>query len=279
MNLKISSVEFYYDAVKVLSEISFEAESGEFIGLVGPNGSGKTTLLKIICGLLRPRRGAVYLDFRKVSEMSPRELAKEVAAVHQSVGIDFNFTVFDIVMMGRHPHLGRLSFEKEVDEERVKLWMKLTNTLHLADRLITEISGGERQRVLIARALAQEPKVLLLDEPTANLDICYQIEIMNLLRNLTKNLGLTIICAIHDLNLAVKYSDKVILLNQGKIEKIGKPREVLTEESIKKVFGVRVKVRYDSELKRILIIPVSPVFQRPALPIEAENSLKAHGKQ
>ena len=268
MSLKVDRVSFYYDALKVLDEVSFEAEKGTFMGLVGPNGSGKTTLLRIIDGLLKPKGGAVYLDFKKIAEMDLKEIAREIAVVPQNASPDFNFTVFDIVMMGRHPHLGKFSIERESDEDRVKLWMKLTNTLHLADKSVREISGGERQRVLIARALAQEPRILLLDEPTANLDICYQLEIMNLLRELVKELGLTIICAIHDLNLAARYCDKIILLDHGRIRNIGRPREVLTEENIKEVFKVEVKIEHDPETKNLLIIPLHPTPDKPTTSIE-----------
>jgi len=275
LKLEVDGVEFYYDSCKALDEISFQVGEGEFIGLVGPNGSGKTTLLKVIDRLLKPRSGVVYLDCRKISEMSWKELAREIAMVPQNTQLDFNFTVFDVVMMGRHPYLGRFSIEGELDEEKVKCWMKLTNTLHLAERSIKEISGGERQRVLIARALAQEPRVLLLDEPTANLDICYQIEIMSLLRSLVKKLRLTIICAIHDLNLAAKYSDRIILLNGGRIRKIGKPEEVLTRETLKEVFGVEAKIERDRESETLVIIPIRAVSRRLAASEKPDNSMKA----
>jgi len=261
MRLKIDRVQFYYEARKVLDEISFEAGEGEFIGLIGPNGSGKTTLLKIIDGILKPRVGSVYLDCKRISELDPKELARELAMVPQTADLSFDLKVFDVVMMGRYPYLGRLSFEREVDEEKVRFWMKLTNTLHLAERSIREVSGGERQRVLIARALAQEPRILLLDEPTSNLDVCYQIEIMNLLKELVEKLGLTIICAIHDLNLAARYSDKMILINGGRIKGIGRPIEVLTKENLRDVFKIEAKVEYDQDSKSLTIIPIKTIGQ------------------
>jgi len=259
MRLKIDRVQFYYEARKVLDEISFEAGEGEFIGLIGPNGSGKTTLLKIIDGILRPKVGSVYLDCKRISELDPKELARELAMVPQTADLSFDLKVFDVVMMGRYPYLGKLSLEREVDEEKVRFWMKLTNTLHLAERSIKEISGGERQRVLIARALAQEPRILLLDEPTSNLDVCYQIEIMNLLKELVEKLGLTIICAIHDLNLAARYSDKIILINGGKIKGIGRPIEVLTKENLRDVFKIEAKIEFDQDSKSLTIIPIKTV--------------------
>jgi len=261
MRLKVDRVQFYYEARKVLDEISFEAGEGEFIGLIGPNGSGKTTLLKIIDGILRPKVGSVYLDCKRISELDPKELAKELAMVPQTADLNFDLKVFDVVMMGRYPYLGKLSLEREVDEEKVRFWMRLTNTLHLAERSIKEISGGERQRVLIARALAQEPRILLLDEPTSNLDVCYQIEIMNLLKELVEKLGLTIICAIHDLNLAARYSDKIILINGGRIKGIGRPIEVLTKENLRDVFKIEAKVEYDQDSKSLTIIPIKTIGQ------------------
>jgi len=259
MRLKIDRVQFYYEARKVLDEISFEAGEGEFIGLIGPNGSGKTTLLKIIDGILKPRVGSVYLDCKRISELDPKELARELAMVPQTADLSFDLKVFDVVMMGRYPYLGKLSLEREVDEEKVRFWMRLTNTLHLAERSIKEVSGGERQRVLIARALAQEPRILLLDEPTSNLDVCYQIEIMNLLKELVEKLGLTIICAIHDLNLAARYSDKIILINGGKIKGIGRPIEVLTKENLRDVFKIEAKIEFDQDSKSLTIIPIKTV--------------------
>ena len=261
MRLRVDRVQFYYEARKVLDGISFEADQGEFIGLIGPNGSGKTTLLKIIDGILKPRVGSVYLDCKRVSELDPRELARELAMVPQTADLSFDLKVFDVVMMGRYPYLGRLSLEREVDEEKVRFWMRLTNTLHLAERSIKEVSGGERQRVLIARALAQEPRILLLDEPTSNLDVCYQIEIMNLLKELVEKLGLTIICAIHDLNLAARYSDKIILINGGRIKGIGRPIEVLTKENLRDVFKIEAKVEYDQDSKSLTIIPIKTIGQ------------------
>ena len=261
MRLKVDRVQFYYEARKVLDEISFEAGEGEFIGLIGPNGSGKTTLLKIIDGILRPKVGSVYLDCKRISELDPKELARELAIVPQTADLSFDLKVFDVVMMGRYPYLRKLSLEREIDEEKVRFWMKLTNTLHLAERSIKEISGGERQRVLIARALAQEPRILLLDEPTSNLDVCYQIEIMNLLKELVEKLGLTIICAIHDLNLAARYSDKIILINGGKIKGIGRPIEVLTKENLRDVFKIEAKIEYDQDSKSLTIIPIKTIGQ------------------
>jgi len=259
VRLKIRNLEFYYSARRILDHISFTTEEGRLIGLVGPNGSGKTTLLKIIDGLLKPKAGSIYLNGRKLQDMRLDEIAKTVAMVPQDHSASSEFTAFEIVMMGRTPHLGRFSMERDEDEWKVKRWMALTETLHLAERKMNELSGGERQRVIIARALAQEPKVLLLDEPTANLDVCYQLQIMSLVKSLVKRFGLIAVCAVHDLNLAARYCDELILLSDGRIVAMGKPIEVITAENLKKVFKIDAKVAYDPETESINIIPIKPL--------------------
>ena len=268
MSLKARDIHFYYGAKKILDGISFTAEKGELIGIVGPNGSGKTTLLKILDGILKPKFGSIYLDGRKIQEMGIDEIARNIAVVPQDSSTDTEFTVFEMVMMGRIPHLGKFSIETIEDEVEVEKWMKLTETLHLADRKMSEISGGERQRVIIARALAQEPRVLLLDEPTANLDVCYQLQIMDLLKKLTREFKLIVICAIHDLNLASRYCDRLILLRDGRIVAMGKPIEVITTENLRKVFEVEVKINYDPETDSINIIPIKSLKGEKGLRVE-----------
>jgi len=203
--------------------------------------------------------GTVFLDGREVSKMREREIAKRISSVPQNPTVNFDFSVWDIVMMGRYPHLGRLSIEDERDEEIVSRCMKLTNVLHLANRSVTEVSGGELQRILIARALAQEAKILLLDEPTSNLDINYQIEIMDLLRELTLKKGITVICTMHDLNLAARYCEILILLNNGRIRAIGRPKEVITRDNIKETFGIDVLVEKNPITNSIYVIPLGSV--------------------
>ena len=167
-----------------MQDITFSVETGDFLGILGPNGSGKTTLLKSISRVLKPRKGAIFLDDNSLYGMKTMEVAKKLAMVPQDSAITFSFTAFQIVLMGRTPHLSRLETESEKDLAIAKKAMAFTGTLHLADRLITELSGGERQRVIIARALTQEPKILLLDEPTTHLDVSNQLEIMDLLKQL-----------------------------------------------------------------------------------------------
>ena len=279
MSLKARDIHFYYGAKKILDGISFTAEKGELIGIVGPNGSGKTTLLKVLDGILKPKFGSVYLDGRKIQEMGIDEIARNIAVVPQDSSTDTEFTVFEMVMMGRIPHLGKFSIETIEDEVEVEKWMKLTETLHLADRKMSEISGGERQRVIIARALAQEPRVLLLDEPTANLDVCYQLQIMDLLKKLTREFKLIVICAIHDLNLASRYCDRLILLRDGRIVAMGKPIEVITTENLRKVFEVEAKINYDSETDSINIIPIKSLKGEKGLRVEKRFIQRAQIKK
>ena len=255
--LRVVGVTFAYQSIEVLRDVELEVDEGELVGVVGPNGAGKTTLLKTVAGVLRPKVGAVYIGEREVAEMSPREIAKKVGVVPQEPTTYFGFTVFDVVMMGRNPHLGRLSLESQRDYEVVRKALEATNILHLANRRITELSGGERQRVFIARALAQEPKVLLLDEPVANLDIAYQLETMQLLRKLVDG-GIAALAVSHDLNLVSRFCDKVIMLENGRVVAAGRPEEVLTVENIRRVFGVDVAVRRHPTTNTLYVIPLKP---------------------
>lgn len=259
MKLSIHNITFCYNSVRALEEITFEVNEGEVLGVIGPNGSGKTTLLRCINLALKPKVGTVFLDGKNILELDRKEIAKNIGVVPQNSVIRFPFTVFDIVLMGRRPHSSRLGRETPKDVSIVRKAMEITNTLHLADRLIDEVSGGEKQRVIIARALAQEPKVLLLDEPTLHLDINHQLEILELIKRLAKENKLVVILVSHDLNLASRYCDKLILLNSGKIYSIGRPREVLTPNNIKNVYNVDVEINYNEKTKSLNIIPISMI--------------------
>lgn len=257
MKLKIKNITFYYESLKALEEVTFEAKDGEILGIIGPNGSGKTTLLKCINLILKPKIGTILINEADVSKLSRREIAKKIGMTPQISSKLFPFTVLDLVLMGRTPHLGRFEGESRRDLDIVKEAMKLTNIEPLANRLIDELSGGEFQRVIIARALAQEPDILLLDEPTLHLDINHQLEIMELIRKLAKNRGLTAIVVSHDLNLAARFCDRLLLLNSGKIYAFGSPKEVLSPEKIRKVYHINVKVNHHPESKSPNIILLS----------------------
>jgi iron complex transport system ATP-binding protein len=254
MKIKIEGLEFSYNQKSVLQDINIEVNEGEIMVLVGPNGSGKTTLLKNIGGVLKPAKGAVYLDMQRLSMLSPKEIATHIAAVDQEHEVGFDFTVLELVEMGRTPHLGRLERLGERDIEAIRRAMSITDTATFSTRPLNELSGGEKQRVFLAIALAQEPQVLLLDEPTANLDVKYQIEIMDTIKTLACD-GLTVIAAIHDLNIAANYADRIALINDGQLIATGNPQDVLTEENIAKVFHVRAVVKRDLITNSFYIIP------------------------
>ena len=262
MALEIKDVDAYYGSVKVLESVDFNAAQGELLGILGPNGSGKTTLLRTIARILKPRTGAILLNGEQVQQMKDKEFSRKFAAVPQDTAINFEFSALDVVLMGRNPHLGRLELESEKDIAIARRYMELTNCWHLAERPITELSGGERQLAIIARALTQEPNVLLLDEPTSHLDINYQIEIMELLRHLTTHEGLIIIAVIHDLNLAAQYCDRLVLLRKGTIIAMGSQYEVLTADNIKTAFGADVIVKRHEMTNQCYVSPVPSSFKR-----------------
>jgi len=238
--LKIQNVECSYDSAKVLKDINFEVKSGDFVGIIGPNGSGKTTLLRSMSRTLKPRVGTVLLDGKDVFALDAKEVAKNLAVLSQTAAEPLMFTALEVVLMGRTPHLKWLQKEGKKDYAIVKNAMRTTNSWQIADRIFTELSSGEKQRVMIARALAQTPRVLLLDEPTTHLDINNQVEILNLIKDLSKKGKLTVIAVFHDLNLAAQYCDYLILLHLGKIESIGAPAAVLMPENIKHVYKMDV---------------------------------------
>lgn len=240
--IEASSISFRYHEDWALQDISFQIGKGEFIGLIGPNGSGKTTLLKILSRLLVPQKGDVLYELTPLKKMSRADIAKKIAVVPQEAYSLFPFRVMEIVLMGRSPYLGYLMFEKEKDLEIVKKAMEWTEVSSLSERPIDELSGGERKRVFIARALAQEPEVILLDEPTANLDIRHQIDFLDLILNLNREKGMTIIMASHDINIASEFCDRLILLKERKIYQMGAPEEVITRENIEEVYGCEVWV-------------------------------------
>jgi iron complex transport system ATP-binding protein len=238
--IEVNSVSFRYHEDWVLQDISFRVEKGEFVGVIGPNGSGKTTLLKILYRLLSPQKGEILFELMPMKKMDRTDLAKRIAVVAQETHLLFPFSVLETVLMGRSPHLGHLMFESEKDVEITKKAMEWTKMLPFSERSMDELSGGERKRVFIARALAQEPEVILLDEPTANLDIHHQMDFLDLILNLNRERGLTIVMASHDMNIASEFCDRLILLQGGGIYKIGTPDEVITQENIETVYGCEV---------------------------------------
>lgn len=240
--IECRKVSFSYDK-QVLFDVALAAFPGEVLAIIGPNGSGKTTLLKILYGALRPDVGEVLLDGgQKLAALNRRQIARAIATVGQEPAVNFPITVFEFVMQGRYPHLSGLGFEGERDVMIVSEALRQAHLMPLARRRVAEISGGERQRMLLARALAQQPKILLLDEPTTNLDIRFQVELFTLIRRLTRDLAMATVMVTHDINLVCEFADRVALFHQGRVFSYGMPQEVLTEENIRSVFGVPVLV-------------------------------------
>ncbi len=238
--IEVNSVSFRYHEEWVLQGVSFRVEKGEFVGVIGPNGSGKTTLLKILYRLLAPQKGEIRFELVSMKKMDRRDIAKRIAVVAQETQLLFPFSVLETVLMGRSPYLGHLMFESEKDLEIAKKAMEWTRILPFSERSIDELSGGERKRVFIARALAQEPEVILLDEPTVNLDIHHQTDFLDLILTLNRERGLTIVMASHDINIASEFCDRLILLQGGRIIQMGTPKEVVTKENIESVYGCKV---------------------------------------
>ena len=238
--IEVNSISFRYHKDWVLEDVSFRVEKGEFVGVIGPNGSGKTTLLKILYRLLSPQKGEILFELVPMKKMDRNDIAKRIAVVAQETQLLFPFSVLETVLMGRSPYLGQLMFESGKDLEISKRAMEWTNILPFSERPMDELSGGERKRVFIARALAQEPEVILLDEPTANLDIHHQIDFLDLILTLNREKGLTIVMASHDINIASEFCDRLILLQGGRIYKMGTPEEVITKENIESVYGCEV---------------------------------------
>jgi len=233
-----------YGASLVLKNASVQIKGGDLAGIVGPNGSGKSTLLRTMSRVLKPICGQVLLNGEDMYHLAPARVAQNIAVLTQGSGLEFPYTVIDLVMMGRIPHIKRFAREGVKDRTAVARAMELTDTVKLADRQVNELSGGEKQRVMLARALAQEPSILLLDEPTSYLDLKYQLEIMDLLTQLRLDSGLTIISVLHDINLASRYCDYLLVVKEGIIHAMGTPEQVITAPMIKEVYGCEVGVEY-----------------------------------
>lgn len=259
--LKVKGLTCGYDRRFLLRDISFKVKKGEFLGIIGPNGSGKTTLLRAITKVLRPEKGEIILDEKDINHYGFKELAQKIAVVSQYVNsFGLNLTVREYVFLGRIPFRSRFQMlETKQDKEIINQSLAITGILNLAQRPIVEMSGGERQCVIIARALAQEPQLLLLDEPTTHLDIGHQVKILDLIKRLNKERHLTVIIILHDLNLASEYCERLLLLKDGRIYRIGSPEEVLTYSIIEEVYGT------------LVVVEKSPVSSKPLICLVPED--------
>lgn len=264
-----------YNGETILNGLSIGLTAGEFVGVIGPNGSGKTTLLRVMSRTLRPLSGQVTLHDRDIYSIPSREFARRVSVVPQEAMVAFDFSVLEITLMGRSPWLGRFAVEGSRDVGIAMDALSRTGVGHLANRRINALSGGERQRVMVARALAQEPEVMLLDEPTSHLDISFQFEIMDLIRSLNREKGLTVLAVLHDLNLAGQYCDRMVMIGQGSVAASGRPEEVITADNIRRVYGAEVWVRTHPATHRPYVI--AGVGARPGVPQEGfDEPVRVH---
>ncbi len=256
---EIKNLTCGYDKRFHLKDVNLAIEEGGFFGIIGPNGSGKTTLLRSMTRVLKPEKGEILLRGNNIWHIDLRELARTISVVSQSVSTD-DLNVGEFVLLSRIPHYRGLQFlETKHDEEIADNAMTLTDTLKFKDRAMSEISGGERQLVLIARALAQEPKYLLLDEPTSHLDITHQVRVLDLLKRLNRELSLTVIIILHDLNLASEYCDRVALLSGGAVYKEGSPQDVLDYKTIEDVY------------KTVVVVEKNPISLKPYIILVSEE--------
>ncbi len=266
--LEAAGVTCEYNSVEVLREVTFRIRPSDFVGILGPNGAGKTTLIRAISRALRPVNGSVFLDGSNVYSLSAKAVSRRIAVVPQDISIPFNFRSLDVVLMGRNPHLGFFETEGPEDLAVAEKTMRLASCWELAERPINQLSGGERRKVLIARALCQEPGILLLDEPTLHLDICNQIETMELLQFLAKEREIAILAVLHDLTLAARYCNSLIMLKEGRIFAAGSVNDVLTEENIKSIFRVNADLRRDERTGALRIEPMSLIEESPFMQVE-----------
>ena len=261
VRIRIRDVEFSYASVPILKNICMEVAESEILGIIGPNGAGKSTLLRCIDRILSPQKGTIFLNEQDISKMSRLEIAKRMGYIPQSTTQVFPATVFETVLMGRRPHISWRCNERDV--EKVLEVLHLLDLEGLAMRDINELSGGQQQKVFIARALVQEPDVLLLDEPTSNLDIKHQLEVMDIIKEIARKKGISAIMAIHDLNLAARYADRLIMMKDGMIYAAGEHFSVLTPENIREVYGVEVEVSKHNG--RPFVIPLRPTTATTSL--------------
>ena len=269
MRLEIRNLSFYFGRRLILGDISFAIPAGAVVSLVGPNGSGKTTLLRCIVGSLDFQSGLISVDGQRIYGKNSREIADRIGYVPQMEINGFPATVFDTVLLGRRPYIHWNPSDHDLDV--VSETLVLLDLEEFALRDITELSGGEKQKVLIARAIAREPEMLVLDEPTASLDLKHQLEILELINRLTRQNGISVIMAMHDLNLAAMYSDRIVMIKQGGILGDGPPKELMTVENIRLLYGVDVSVTEECGIPQIVLPPGKSCPKRKGVDISPCN--------
>jgi iron complex transport system ATP-binding protein len=261
VTLEARGVRFAYGDLEVLRGVDLAVGPGEVVGLVGPNGSGKTTLVTLLTGLVRPAAGEVIVAGRPAAALRPRELARLVAVVPQEPSFGFAFSALEVVLMGRHPHLSGVAFESKRDHELARAALERCGVAHLASRSIHALSTGERQRVVFARALAQEPRAVVLDEPASALDQRHQVALYDIVHDLAGG-GVAVLTVLHDLNLAAEYCDRLYLVRDGRIEASGPTASVLTYPNLVRVFETEVYVDTNTVTGRTIVLPLSARHRR-----------------
>ena len=257
MAVNVINLSYSYGTRPVLKNLTFSVPKSDFFIIIGPNGSGKTTLMKVISGILKPQKGRLEILNRSIGHYNLKALARTIAFVPQMLTVDFPFTVIEMVLMGRSPYLGMLGLEHEKDLKIAKQAIAFTGVEHLTHRKLDQLSGGEQQRVFIARAICQEPDVILLDEPTASLDLAHQVRVMDLMEKLKAEKGVTVVMVSHDVNLAAMYGDQLLLLSDGQIVCQGLPDEVLTFQTLEKAYGCTLLVDESplGKFPRVTLVP------------------------
>ncbi len=255
--MNIENLSFSYAESPVLREINLTLGAGEWLGVIGPNGSGKSTLIKLMGGLLKSSEKSILFHEKDIQQFSRVDLAREIAWVPQETATPFSFTAYEMVMMGRHPYLKPFRFESQEDHEICHRAMEVTSTTDFKTRKFSQLSGGEKQRVLIASAIVQSPKIMLLDEPTASLDLKYQVQVLDILERLNLQRGITLVMAMHDLNLAAKFCHRLVLIKEGQVVRDGPPEAVLQKEIIEEVYEVKVQILKSPKDGSPLIFPES----------------------
>ena len=255
--VKAKNLSYAYDGTTVVTDLSFSVNTGEIFIVIGPNGSGKTTLMKIIAGLLKPDRGELEILGQPIKRYKRKNLARKIAFVPQHVPVDFPFIVSDVVLFGRSPYLGTFGLETKRDIDLARQAMAFTEVGHFGSRRLDQLSGGECQRVFIARAICQDPDIILLDEPTASLDIAHQMRIMDMMEKMKKEKNITAIMVSHDVNLAAMYADTLMLINRGELVKLGTPADVLTYKTLESAYGCPLLVDDNplGKLPRVTPVP------------------------
>jgi iron complex transport system ATP-binding protein len=259
--LEIKNISFGYHNTEILQNVSFSVQKGDFLGIVGPNGAGKTTLFKLISKLLKPWQGNIIYEGKNLENIPLEKLAKKTAVIPQILETPFSFTVEEFVLMGRFPHLKKFQSIQKEDLQITEQSLKLADVYHLKSHKLSQLSGGERQRVILAQGFAQTPRLLLLDEPTAHLDITHQTRILDLLKRLNKEQGLTVIVVLHDLNLASEYCNRVILLKEGRLFQEGQPQDIFTYANIEKVYNT------------VVVVEKNPISSKPYILLVSEQEL------